>query len=46
MLRLCRSIATMYASAPLPSLVAHTPAWASASNLARSGLSGHLEEKV
>jgi DNA polymerase-1 len=40
MLRLYRQIATMDASAPLPSLVDQTPTWASASSLARSwGLS-------
>jgi hypothetical protein len=36
MLRLCRLIATMDASAPLPSLADQAPTWASASSLARS----------
>lgn len=36
MLRLYRSIATMDASAPLPSLADQTPTWAAASALARS----------
>jgi hypothetical protein len=36
MLRLYRSIATMDASAPLPSLADQTPTWAVASVLARS----------
>jgi 5'-3' exonuclease len=35
MLRLYRLIATMDASAPLPSLADQTPSWASASSLAR-----------
>jgi hypothetical protein len=36
MLRLFRLIATMDASAPLPSLVDTVPTWASASSLMRS----------
>jgi DNA polymerase-1 len=50
MLRLYREIATMDASAPLPSPVDRAFAWASASNLARSWglnqLAGRLEEKA
>jgi 5'-3' exonuclease len=36
MLRLYRSIATMNAAAPLPSLDSQTPTWAAASALART----------
>ncbi len=50
MLRLYRSIATMDASAPLPSLADQTPTWASASSLARSWglkqLADRLAEKA
>ena len=50
MLRLFRLIATMDASAPLPSLSDQTPTWATASNLARSWglkqLADRLAEKV
>ena len=50
MLRLFRSIATMDASAPLPSLADQTPTWASASRLARKWglkqLADRLAEKA
>jgi DNA polymerase-1 len=50
MLRLYRSIATMDASAPLPSLADQKPAWAAASSFARSWglnqLADRLNEKV
>jgi DNA polymerase-1 len=50
MLRLYRSIATMDASAPLPSLADQTPTWAVASELARSWglkqLAGRLSERA
>ena len=50
MLRLFRSIATMDASAPLPSLADQTPTWASASGLARNWglrqLADRLAEKA
>jgi len=49
-LRLYRSIATMDASAPLPSLADQAPAWASASSLARkwglNQLADRLAEKT
>ena len=50
MLRLFRSIATMDASAPLPSLTDQTPTWAAASGLARNWglkqLADRLAEKA
>ena len=50
MLRLYRSIATMDASAPLPSLADQTPTWAAASGLARNWglkqLANRLTEKA
>jgi len=50
MLRLYRSIATMDASAPLPSLADQKPTWAAASSFARSWglnqLADRLNEKV
>jgi exodeoxyribonuclease III len=50
MLRLYRSIATMDASAPLPSLADQKPTWAAASSFARSWglnqLADRLDEKV
>jgi DNA polymerase-1 len=50
MLRLYRSIATMDASAPLPSLADQTPTWAVASELARrwglKQLAGRLSERA
>ena len=50
MLRLFRSIATMDASAPLPSLADQTPTWGAASSLARSWglkqLADRLAEKA
>jgi exodeoxyribonuclease III len=50
MLRLYRSIATMDASAPLPSLADQTPTWASASSLAQNWglkqLADRLAEKA
>jgi DNA polymerase I len=50
MLRLYRRIATMDASAPLPSLPDEAPTWASASTLARgwglNQLADRLAEKV
>jgi DNA polymerase I len=45
MLRLYRSIATMDASAPLPSLVDQVPTWAVASELARSSVSKVLQNR-
>jgi DNA polymerase-1 len=50
MLRLYRQIATMDASAPLPSLADQTPTWASAAGLARrwglKQLADRLEQQV
>ena len=46
MLRLYRLIATMDASAPLPSLVDQSPTWASASNLARSWGLNQLADRL
>ena len=46
MLRLYRLIATMDASAPLPSLANQTPTWASASSLARSWGLNQLADRL
>jgi hypothetical protein len=50
MLRLYRLIATMDASAPLPSLANQEPTWAAASSLVRgwglNQLAGRFDEKV
>ena len=46
MLRLYRLIATMDASAPLPSLADQAPTWASASNLARSWGLNQLADRL
>ena len=46
MLRLYRRIATMDASAPLPSLADHEPTWASASTLARSWSLKQLADRL
>jgi hypothetical protein len=46
MLRLYRRIATMDASAPLPSLADQAPIWASASSLARSWGLNRLADRL
>jgi DNA polymerase-1 len=46
MLGLYRRIATMDASAPLPSLADHEPTWASASALARSWSLKQLADRL
>ena len=46
MLRLYRLIATMHASAPLPSLADQSPTWVSASNLARSWGLNQLADRL
>jgi DNA polymerase-1 len=46
MLRLYQLIATMDASAPLPSLADQAPTWASASNLARSWGLNQLADRL
>jgi hypothetical protein len=46
MLRLYRLIATMDASAPLPSLADQAPTWASASSLARSWGLNQLADRL
>jgi DNA polymerase-1 len=46
MLRLYRSIATMNAAAPLPSLTSQTPTWAEASALARTWGLKHLADRI
>jgi len=46
MLRLYRSIATMDAAAPLPSLTSQTPTWAKASALVRTWGLNQLADRL